>query len=66
MLFLYGAAVFMCLITKKLVDESVRVARSKKQYYGARAERERLEARKIKFELGLIEELDKEDLGVYG
>lgn len=64
-IFIWCCCVYV-LNYRKLVDESVRVARSKKQYYGARAERERLEARKIKFELGLIEELDKEELGVYG
>lgn len=44
---------------KRLVDGSVEVNRAQRQYYGARAERERLEAKKLKLELGFSEDLNE-------
>mgnify|MGYP003637683878 CR=1 FL=1 len=57
-----GVFIWCCCVYvlnyKRLVGENVRVKRSERQYYGARAEKERLEARRLRLELGLLDEFN--------
>ncbi|WP_213524447.1 hypothetical protein [Nonlabens sp.] len=56
-----GTFVWCCcayvLSYKKFVDENIRIKRSEQQYFMAKAERERLEAKRIKIELGFNEDV---------
>ncbi|WP_030074692.1 hypothetical protein [Halomonas alkaliantarctica] len=65
-----GVFIWCCCVYvlnyKKLVDETIRIKRSEKQYLSARAERERLEAKRLKLELGLIDDINKVQRGLYG
>ncbi|AJY52125.1 MULTISPECIES: hypothetical protein [Halomonadaceae] len=44
---------------KRLVDESVRLKKTQKQHAIVKSERERLEVKRLKLELGFNEELNK-------
>lgn len=44
---------------KRLVDESVRVKKSEKSFFMKKAERERLEAIKLKYELGMADSINE-------
>ncbi|SES35812.1 hypothetical protein SAMN04487958_1196 [Vreelandella subterranea] len=65
-----GVFIWCCCVYvvnyKKLVDESVRLKKSQKQQAVILSERERLEVKRLKIELGLIEEVNKERGGIYG
>ena len=57
-----GVFIWCCCVYvlnyKRLVDETIRVKRSEKQYLSASAERERLESKRLKTEFMLSDELD--------
>lgn len=57
-----GVFIWCCCVYvinyKKFVDENLRVKRVEKQYFSARAERERLEAKRLKTEFILSDELE--------
>ncbi|WP_447529792.1 hypothetical protein [Vreelandella sp. TE19] len=53
-----GCCCVVAVNFKHYVSEISKVKRLEKQYYSARTERERLEAKKLKLELGLVEEIN--------
>ncbi|MFI0474419.1 hypothetical protein ACGLWX_17045 [Halomonas sp. HMF6819] len=54
-----GCCCVIAVNFKRYVSESSKVKRVEKQYYSIRTERERLEAKKLKLELGLIDDINK-------
>ncbi|MFG6668458.1 hypothetical protein ACGK9R_15320 [Halomonas sp. HNIBRBA4712] len=54
-----GCCCVIAVNFKRYVNESSKVKRVEKQYYSIRAERERLEAKKLELELGLVDEINK-------
>lgn len=50
---------------KVFVEEDLRVKRAEKQYFSARAERERLESKKLRIEFGLIDTINNIEGGGY-
>ncbi|AVI62349.1 hypothetical protein [Halomonas sp. GFAJ-1] len=65
-----GVFIWCCCVYvinyKFFVEEDIIVKRAEKQYFSARAERERLEAKRLKLELGLADDLNKMQRGLYG
>ncbi|MFI8751777.1 hypothetical protein ACIGG6_17475 [Vreelandella lionensis] len=65
-----GVFIWCCCVYvinyKVFVEENLRVKRAEKQYFSARAERERLEAKRLKLELGLADDVNKVQRGLYG
>lgn len=57
-IFIWCCCVYV-LNYKRLVDESVRVKKSEKVFYMKKAERERLETIKLKYELGMADSFNE-------
>lgn len=55
-IFIWCCCVYV-LSYKKYVDEKIRIKRSEQQYFMAKAEKERLEVKRIKIELDFNEEV---------
>lgn len=53
-----GCCCIVAVNFKTYVSESLKIKRMEKQYYSVRAEKEKLEAKKLKIELGLIDDIN--------